>query len=211
MTYIVDWAATGQMISGIGTVCGAAAVAYAAYKGAGTFDQWKSQKKEERRMSLAEDVLTIGYEFERIFSAIRSPATWAFEAEASLETLRQQFSDFDQKSEFQRRVLSQAQVILTRFASHKDFWDRFFAVFPSARAYFGQPALDLLTDLWACATSVRAAAQTYGGYIYPPTDDFISKLEHRFWEGAGDTDTLKEQVLGNIKKLDEMLLPALRH
>jgi hypothetical protein len=67
----IDWAATGQMLSGWGTFAGAAAVAFAAYKGADTFLSWKRQKRTERRMAVAEEILVVFYNFKRAFAHVR--------------------------------------------------------------------------------------------------------------------------------------------
>ena len=54
----IDWAATGTMLSGIGTLVGALAVIGAAIIGSHTFENWKRQKLAERNFELAERILT---------------------------------------------------------------------------------------------------------------------------------------------------------
>ena len=61
------------MLSGIATFAGALAVVYAAKVGANTFDSWKRQKQEERRMDAAEKILTLAYELRYTLAGIRSP------------------------------------------------------------------------------------------------------------------------------------------
>ena len=78
------------MLSGIGTIVGAGAVIYAAHKGSDTFKQWRRQKNEERRIDLAEQVLTLAYKLKRAIEGIRSPIMMANEIVEVEALLREQ-------------------------------------------------------------------------------------------------------------------------
>lgn len=84
----IDWAATGDMLSGIGTVVGALAVIVAAVIGSRTFDNWKRQKLAERHIEQAERILTATYKVRRGLSHVRSRMMWAHETAAAEEQLK---------------------------------------------------------------------------------------------------------------------------
>ena len=54
----IDWAATGSMLQGIGTIGGVGAVIWGAVKAT---DTWKQQKVAERRSDAAERILIATY------------------------------------------------------------------------------------------------------------------------------------------------------
>ena len=198
----IDWNATGTMLSGIGTIFGAFAVAFAAFKGADTFQKWKQQKAAERRMSVAEDILTWAYQFEQVLPSIRSPATFGYESDQSEEKLKLDIPGFEQRDN--RHLLQQSQVILTRVSAHQEKWDRLFELMPLAKAYFGQATFGDLQELWRVIASVRSAALTYQG-----GPEHLRKMEGRFWEGAAEPDELKDQADVAVKRLTDRLLPEI--
>lgn len=84
----IDWAATGTMLQGVGTVVGALAVIGAAIIGSRTFDNWKRQKLAERHIEQAERILTATYKVRRGLSYVRNPAMWGHETDAAEEQLK---------------------------------------------------------------------------------------------------------------------------
>lgn len=85
---MIDWAATGAMLSGIGTVLVALAVMAAAVIGGSTFNSWRKQRIAERRMEQAERILTATYRVRDALSRVRSPAMWGHELENAEQALR---------------------------------------------------------------------------------------------------------------------------
>src|SRR3546814_15956255 len=102
------------MLSGWATLFGAGAVVYAAHKGSDTFKLWRRQKNEERRIELAEQVLTLAYKLRRAIEGIRSPAMWAEEINAVHDELRKIGLINSQPRSAERRV-GQKCVMSGRF------------------------------------------------------------------------------------------------
>jgi hypothetical protein len=84
----VDWAATGAMLQGEGTLLGAGAVLIAAFVGANTFRSWRKQKVEERRMQQAEHILASAYKARRALKQVRHWLMSGYELGAAQETLK---------------------------------------------------------------------------------------------------------------------------
>lgn len=84
----VDWAATGTMLQGIGTVIGGIAVIVAAFIGGNTFKSWRQQKLSERVIDQAERILTATYKVRQGLMQLRSPAMWPHEMDAAEEHLK---------------------------------------------------------------------------------------------------------------------------
>ena len=68
-----DWSAVGSVLQGIGQIGAGVAIAFAAYVGRDTFSDWKRQKQEERRIEIAERVLTLAYRLRYDFHSVRAP------------------------------------------------------------------------------------------------------------------------------------------
>ncbi len=110
----IDWAATGAMLSGIGTVVGALAVIGAAVIGSRTFDNWKKQKLAERHIEQAERILTATYKARRGLSRVRSPAMWGHETDAAEEQLKASGDWEKTTSEGERKSLATLQAYYNR-------------------------------------------------------------------------------------------------
>lgn len=206
---LVDWAATGQMLSGVGTLAGALAVAYAAHKGSDTFKQWRAQKTEQRRIDLAEEVLTKAYDFQRTIRMLRSPATYVYEAEEAIKSLEEEYEGFRSLHDGKKRSLETAQVILHRAMKYKETFQAVSDLMPVSKAVFGDAVFSELDSLWRCMARVRAAAQTYGNAA-DDGGELRRKMESVFWEGASDPDEVANQIADAIQRLDAHLLPVLR-
>ena len=73
MKYQLDWAATGAMLQGVGSILGGVAIIIAAYLGSNTYNNWRKQKLFERKIEYAEKILTSTYKVRRELSYVRSP------------------------------------------------------------------------------------------------------------------------------------------
>ena len=225
----VDWAATGSMLSGWATLFGAGAVVYAAHKGSDTFKQWRRQKNEERRIELAEQVLTLAYKLRRAIEGIRSPAMWAEEINATHEELRKNGLINDQTPEGHKSILATAQATLSRSNANKPLWDALFDTMPTAKAVFGNEVENALNAIWSQRGKLIASAQSYARLIHQPAPRSEKeqeaqmkrhgKLEGVLWTGgdiwAGEedgkpVDELADAVNGAIETLEAMLLPIIR-
>lgn len=224
----IDWAATGSMLSGWATLFGAGAVVYAAHKGSDTFKQWRRQKNEERRIELAEQILTLAYKLRRAIEGIRSPAMWAEESIAIHDELRKNGVITDQTPEGDKGILATAQATLSRSNANKPLWDALLDTMPTAKAVFGDDVENALNALWKQRGKLVASAQSYARLIHQPDPRSEKereaqlkrhgKLEGVLWTGgdiwAGEdgnaVDEVADAVNGAVEALEVMLLPIIR-
>lgn len=208
---VIDWVAAGSWAQAVAGLSGAGAVIWAANKGAATFGTWLQQKQTERRIDVADRLLTLVYKLERTFPGIRSPATYGWESDAAREKLRADRPGFDNEPEDQRRRLEMAQVVITRVASQQAIWDELSAALPTAKAYFGDDFKNVLEGFWRAAVRIRVA-----GLAYPdaPDRDRASRLEGDFWEEWGEVahgeDPVGAMVKAAVTQSEAVLVPILR-
>jgi hypothetical protein len=219
----VDWSATGDMLSGIGTVAGAAFVLIAARIGRDTFEGWKRQKIEERRSNLAEQVLTLSYRLQEALSVIRSPLRLHEESKAAEEKLREQGMVTQQTTDRQIQMLLTAQSTLTRISDYAEAFDQLSTVRPLMRAVFGQPLTAHLETIVGARNKVRAAAHSYAATARPmrahPLVNQQEYAEQRLfedilWEGAEfddstglENDRIKRDVAAAVIALEAAFRP----
>ncbi len=206
----IDWAATGNWMQAWAGFAGAGAVLWVGLKGADTYRLWLLQKQTERRIAVAERILTLTYRLKRAFTAIRSPASFGHEHAAAEGILKDQDSYAVMGSDQKKRA-QLSQIILTRIRSYKDDWDELFACLPLARAFFGQPIEEALEKLWRQQVSISVSAEMY--WDDQPDPDFKKKLESDFWEGFSERRIEADEVGKNIKDavavIESAMLPVL--
>lgn len=202
----IDWSATGDMLSGLGTVGGAVAVLIAASLGKSTFEAWKRQKIEERRTELAETALILAYKIQDAMSFIRSPVSLGDENDAAERILREQGLVTDHTGQERLHFLKIAQVILSRINAKASLYDELAELRPRIRAIFNQETEAYLATLWAETAKVRGAAVSYAhsGRGHYRTEEQAEQamersrsLEAKFWEDSeiGDDGELVEDAI----------------
>jgi hypothetical protein len=218
----IDWAATGAMLSGWATLIGALAVFYAAHKGADTFQQWRRQKSEERRIELAEQVLTLSYKLRRAIEGIRSPAMFEPESSTVYDELTKNGVINDNTPVGHKGILATAQATLSRTNSNKQLWDSLLDTMPSAKAVFGDEIETALNQIWTQRGRIIVAAQRYARTIHDrhaPTDEALEqqlkrneRVEAIIWAGAGENgdDEIASKIDASIEALEKTLLPVIR-
>lgn len=192
-------------------VAGAAAVFYAAHKAADTFQSYRRQKHEERRMDAAEAILTLAFKLRRIISSIRSPMTGGGELYEADKVLAE--ADwYKTMNENEKRRAQVGQAALQRISKHQADWDRIFEIMPVARALFGQEAENQLQRIWRQITAVSVAAQMYRD-DRGIDQEFSEKLRRDLWEIGGDfaaRDEVGREATEAVNALENLLLPVIR-
>lgn len=223
---MIDWSATGSMLSGIGTLFSSLAVIYAARKGVNTFSQWRRQKSEERRISAAEDILTLCYKLKRAFEHIRSPGLLSPEIERTRQILRESGGLTDETDEelFAMRVTAQATI--SRTLDHQAKFEALLDIMPIAKAIFGEDIESNLNVFWRQRGLVVVAANGYAQSYFERhewelgDDERAAQAQARWdryettiWEGGGadGRDAVKEAIDGAVAKLEQKLLPIIRN
>ncbi|MEG8030678.1 hypothetical protein QP179_03295 [Sphingomonas aurantiaca] len=219
----IDWDATGSMLSGLGTIGGAVVVLIAALIGKDTFDTWKRQKLEERKIVLAESALTLAFKLQPAISSIRSPFSLAGEIERAEASLREQDLINDQTPQARVQPLTTAQTALNRIASYAGLIDSLAELRPSVRAIFGSDVEAKLAVFENSIREVRTAAfgiSRTGRAVYPneqvADQDYAraQRFEAKLWEdsvisddGQEAVDPIKKAVADAVTDLEKLFRP----
>lgn len=204
-----DWAATGSILTGIGTLAGAAAVAFAAVVGRQTFADWKRQKKEERRMEVAERILTLAYELRDEIKSVRAPGYDSGEFEAAEEKLKADPKlNWELRDTDEQERLKLGQAYLTRLVSRRELWERVWTLKPVALAYFGEAVEKELHVFWTLYGKMRVSARAYA-WDHGNDEAFARRIHSDLW-GSGQDDETSTEAKQAVKSLEEELLTVLR-
>lgn len=219
----IDWAATGAMLSGWGSLAAAGAVIFAAKVGRSTFNDWKRQKNEGRRIDLAEQLLALAYKLKRAFAGIRSPGMLGWEIGEMEKKLTESGMIDAQTPHHIKSGLSTAQATLSRADHPKALFDELLDTMPVAKAIFGEDMEDALNTFFVQRAKIITAAQRYADLIRrdEPRDERKldalmerrEKTETIFWEGgnAEGVDEVADVIAGAIRTMEARLLPIIRH
>jgi hypothetical protein len=178
----IDWATTGTMMQGVGTLGGAVAVYAAARMG---LSAWKHQKLAERNRDQAEVILHAAYNARRALGYLRSPWMSGGELAAAEEKLNSsepkwRNSIFEEK---QKRLIT-AQAYYMRANQLLDDRTKLEDCLPMARALFGEDlenAIETLhhqfhivrhtpTPTLTITTAPTAISRSrFAGHCLPPT------------------------------------------
>ncbi|EJL22850.1 Glycosyl hydrolases family 6 [Novosphingobium sp. AP12] len=211
-TTTIDWAATGAMLSGIGTVVGALAVIGAAFIGSRTFENWKRQKLTERHIEQAERILTATYKVRRGLSRVRSPAMWGNETDTAEEQLKASGAWEKTFPENERRSLATKQAYYNRINATGDDQRALEECQPMARAFFGEDLENALEKLnrqfWTVKVYVDANHSDKAG----ADADFRRKIESTIWEGYPNAqeNEVDQIIAAQVKLIEDTLVPVLR-
>jgi hypothetical protein len=111
------------------TLIGFAITIIIAVGGFRTFNRWKREKLEERKIEIAFEALSIAYEVKFIFDSIRSPLTQSYEWDDMPRIAGETESDWSHRGSF--------YAILMRMERNKDFFERVWKLQPRFMAVFG--------------------------------------------------------------------------
>lgn len=212
----------GALLSGVGTMLGAGAVIYAAHKGVNTFDIWKRQKTEERRIELAEQILTLAYHTKEAFEMIRHPGMGGSESKRVEESLVSANLIPEADTKHPPSGLVTAQAALLRITKKGELWDKLDAIIPSAKAVFGEIVSDALEVFIKERSRIMAAAHGLAsltvqqmefsdivGERYFERSDRYQKILWSGLDGEGK-DSISNSITVAIDNLENALLPTIR-
>lgn len=196
---IIDWSATGAMLSGLGTLIGAFAVIYATWVARDTFSIWKKQKIAERRMVLAEKILHSAYDAKRALDVIRSP-----------------FSYGDLKLTKEQQRSATATDYLNRFQNTSTQQQALFDNIPMAKALYGEALEKALSSLRHQFHLIHVDVQEYTSQHYESYDlELKTKIRNSMYGGAAHgqddrDDEMSRNIAGYIKTIESICLTDLR-
>jgi hypothetical protein len=117
-----------------------------------TFEKWKREKIEERRIEVAIDALAIAYEAKFVFESVRSPFIRSYEYEGG-------YTEADSVRITLRDGQKGPYAVLKRLEQHEDFFTRIRKVEPVFMAIFGRETESIFKRLYEARTLLEHQAQ----------------------------------------------------
>ncbi|WP_354134423.1 hypothetical protein [Bradyrhizobium sp. S3.9.1] len=151
-----------------------------AYFGFRTFERWKREKIEEKRIDIAIEALELAYECQEVFGTIRDPGTFGPE-----------YADMprrDGEGEPEWRSRGPFYATLRRVQEHADFFERLAKLRPRYMALFGVPAADSFKLIREARAYVVVSAQhlCYRPFVGPDAQNQRIRMECDVWDGMAD-------------------------
>lgn len=185
------------------TIMGFIITATIALAGFRSFDKWKREKLEEKRIDIAIEALALAYEANFVFDGIRSPMSYESEW-AELKGI----DDPDRR--FQAGPFF---AILKRIEYHKDYFDRVWQMQPKFMAVFGKDASSVFTKLHQARRSVEVAASMLlrsAARNEPYRDyDFQKELEKAVWNMGKDADDVGDDIKAFVNGVEGHCVPII--
>ncbi|WP_119306990.1 hypothetical protein [Cohaesibacter haloalkalitolerans] len=205
-----EWAALGDVLSGVGTVIGALAVIGAAYLASNTFDSWRKQTLSQRRIEQAERILTATYKVRRGLSLVRAPMLWGYEQQKAEDYLREKGEL--PGDEAGKKKMTIAQLYFTRLNAVMDDRKLLEECQPMARALFGEKLELALEALNHQFQRVNAAVQAQYRFEENTDRKFRESIEAVLWEGypTPKENELDREIDEQVATIEKHCVPVLR-
>lgn len=207
--YEVDWVATGAMLQGVGTVVGAGAVFVSAKLGVRT---WKDQKRAERRLEIAERVLTATHKAREALAYVRNPLVWGGELAAAEEKLKQDQHWGANLPDRQKRMIT-AQAHLDRLSKTRDEQTELQECLPMARSLFGIELENAVRKLIKQFWIVRVDAESYVDDEPNHDPEFSKKIRRGMYSvpaREGERNEVSDAIDEAVSLIERVCEPALR-
>ncbi len=170
-----------------------------------SFEKWKREKIEERRIDIAFDALVLAYEASFIFESIRSPLS--FEGEWA------EMKGIDDPEK--RLTAGPFFAILKRIEHHKDYFERVWNIQPRFMAVFGKDAADIFIKLHKARRDIEVSAgmllrSAARGEPFRDTE-FRKKLENDIWKIDEESDNIAPKVKEFVEGVEKHCQPVVTH
>jgi len=207
----VDWAATGAMLQGEGTLLGAAAVIIAAIIGGTTFRSWRRQEVAGRKLAQAERILEATYKARRALSYVRSPMMWGHELKAAEDSLKDN-DDWNMQLKAKQKRIVTTQAYFNRLNKTRDEQNALDACLPMARALFGEDLEKAIESVRHQFWIVHVDAETYMDDD-GSDQEFSRKIRRGLYEinpPEGQVNEVTEKAEAALATIEATCLPVLR-
>lgn len=205
----IDWAATGTMLQGIGTLAGVGAVVMAAHVGA---NAWRQQKLAERRLDFAERILTAAHKARSGLAFVRSPLMSGGELEQAKEQLVGQAAYHQMRQEKKNRA-RMAQAYANRLVSCRAEIEAIEDCLPLARVMFSGAVEQALSDLRQQFHIVRTMHGEYVDDWDGRDAEFTAKIRRAMYDiepADGSLNEVSEAIKEAVRTIESAVEPALR-
>lgn len=170
-----------------------------------SFEKWKREKIEERRIDIALEALSVAYEARFIFDSIRSPMSY----EAEWKEMQ------GIEDPGKRLRAGPFFAVLKRLEHHYDYFGRVWKLQPRFMAMFGKDAADVFMKLHAARREIEVSAGMLMHSIAreePFRDDkFRKQLENDVSNIDHGADRIKPKVDAFIEGIEKHCQPVVAH
>lgn len=175
------------------TIIGFVITIFIAVSGFRTFDRWKREKIEERRIDIALDALSVAYEAQGIFDSIRNPGAFSYEWEDMPNLAGESTEDREHKKTY--------YVTLKRMDNQREFFLRVLKLQPRFMAVFGPETAEIFKELNWARVHVQVSAQMLmrreHGEWTPEVIKRRTRMEADIWSGTADAYSKEELPEGD--------------
>lgn len=197
------------MLQGIGTIAGVGAVLIGAKIGAIT---WKEQKLAERRLEMAERILTATHKGRSALAYVRSPMMWGHELSAAEEKLKED-PQWQMQAEGRRKRLTTAQAYFKRLNRVKDEQMALDECLPMARALFSENLEEAIKNLRHQFWIVQIDVESYIDDENSTDTDFTKKIRRGMYDIKpmnGEVNEVSDAITQSVAIIETACEPALR-
>lgn len=152
------------------TTVGLGLTGYIGFQGLRTFERWRREKIEEKRIEIAIDALAAGYKSKYVFEYIRGPLMQAYEYQDMPEELGE--------TDAERTRRGGIYAVQKRIERNKDFFDHVWELQPKFMAVFGQGTEQIF---WLLHTARRDIEVACNMTLWMKEPDRESKEDRDLW------------------------------
>ena len=178
-----------------------------------TFDRWRREKLEEKRIEVAFEAMALAHESVYIFRNIRSPLSTSSE-----------YADMPRrpdKSDEHWHGRGTYYVILARITQNRDFFERLFKLQPRFMALFGSETEPTFVKCHKARRHIEVSAQMLmryfddGGPLNDNAQRQRNQWESDIWEGMDEIHLGSDRVAKWLREFQQEILnlcePIVRH
>ncbi|MCP2207459.1 hypothetical protein [Bradyrhizobium diazoefficiens] len=176
-----------------------------------TFERWKREKIEEKRIDIAIEALELAYECQEAFEVIRNPGT------LGLEYADMPRRDGEGEPEWSHR--GPFYAILKRVQEHAGMFERLAKLRPRYMALFGVPAADSFKLIREARAYVVVSAQhlCYRPFVGPDAQNQRTRMECDVWDGLAEVyladypgvDRVEVRIKGFVEETERRCRPII--
>ena len=204
----IDWAATGSMTQGIATLLGAGGVVWSTIHAGNV---WKAQKRAERRLEIAERILTATHKARSALAYVRGVMMWGHELNAAEEKLKEDVG-WQSQAESRRKRLVTAQAYYTRLNNVKDERNALLDCLPMARAMFGEYLEKSIEQMSRQFWIVQVNVDSYVDDEHGTDAKFTQKIRYGMYDITPMTNQKNEvsdAISNSVSKIESVCAPAI--
>lgn len=178
-------------------------IAIAGFK---SFEKWRREQIEARRIEIALDLLALTYESKYVFDGIRSAMSFEYEWKAMQKLSGETDEQWRQRGPY--------FAVRQRIVNNKDFFERAFKMQPRVMALLGQKAEEIFLLMHKSRREIEVAADMLAWEIHNPigpvqnhNEEFWRQCRRDIWD-HGDFEPERDKVgkrLAEFREKMEML------